>query len=183
VVEVVENLERFGAFAIVVRSLIGVAALVCWVVSGAVGGLDVAAGLLLAVVALAAMTAPDSAAPTVLIMTMAGSWMLDVNPFSVGWSLVLAACVLVVHVASARAATLARGTAFDPVAAFLWARQLAVVVAATVLVWLVVVRLQASPGTGALAVSAAALVLVAGLAVALTRWTFGSDHDQVDGAD
>ena len=47
----------------------------------------------------------------------------EVEPVSVAWSIVLAVCVLVVHVASSRAATLVPGTAFDRQSTILWLRQ------------------------------------------------------------
>lgn len=173
-VDLRETMERLGVFALVVRALIGVASLVSWVVGAAVGGASTFAGLFLLVVTLMAMSAPDSAAPLLLVVTMTATWVLQVGSASVPWALVLAGCLLVVHVTAARASALARGTVFEPASALLWLRQTGVVAALTVVLWLLVLRFGSSPGAGALAVTAVALVIVTGLAIALVRWTVES---------
>ena len=174
--EFTDRLRMLGPFAVLIRMVAPTAALVSWVTAGAVGGFNGFLGVLLVLTAIAAAAFPDSTAPLILILVMTGSWFLEVDPFSLPWSIVLALCILVVHVASARAAALVPGTAYDRGTTMLWLRQTGLVAVATVGVWVVSVRLGESPGGSSVAVSAVAVVAIAALGVGLILAT-SSDSD------
>src|SRR5207342_1509259 len=97
--EFTDRLRMLGPFAVLIRMVAPTAALVSWVTAGAVGGFNGFLAVLLVLTAIAAAAFPDSTAPLILILVMTGSWFLEVDPFSLPWSIVLALCILVVHVA------------------------------------------------------------------------------------
>jgi hypothetical protein len=159
--------EEIGLHGLIVRGLMAVAVVGCWAVAAAVGEVNVPATVVLVVVGIAAMARPDSGAPLAVIVTLIALWILEVRPVSVGWSLVLGLCVLVVHAAAARAAALGRGAALGASVARRWIVQTTVVAAATTVLWALVVLLSHTTVSGRLAVSAAAFVAVAAFAVAV----------------
>ena len=167
--------EDVGAHGLIVRGLMAVATVGCWAVAGAVGEVSVPATVVLAVVGIAALARPDSGAPLAVIVTLIGMWILEVRPVSVGWSLVLGLCVLVVHAAAARAAALGKGGALGASVARRWIVQTTVVAAATTVVWALVVLLSHATVGGRLAVSAVALVAVAAFAV-VVAWSVPGDR-------
>lgn len=173
----VERLDRLGPFALTTRALIAVAALVCWVGAGSLGGYIGFVTVLFAIAVFPAVLLPDSAAPLALILVMIGGWVAEVRPLSPLWSIVLAGCVLLVHVASARAAAIVPGVAFDRASAVLWLRQTGVVAAVTGVIWMLVVRLSDSPGGSSLIVTAIALVAVAALGIGLVVTSAPSRND------
>lgn len=167
--------EDVGAHGLIVRGVMAVAAVGCWAVAGAVGEVNVLATVVLVVVGVAALARPDSGAPLAVIVTLIGIWVLEVRPVSVGWSLVLGLCVLVVHAASARAAALGKGASLGGSVARRWIAQTTVVAAATTVVWALVVLLSHATVSGRLAVSAAAFVAAAAFAV-VVAWSVRGDR-------
>jgi hypothetical protein len=176
-VEFFDRLRLLGPFPLTTRLFVPAAAVVTWLTAGAIGGFHGFLTVVLLVTAIAAAAFPDSSAPLVLIFVMTGTWFAEVRPFSLPWSIVLAFCVLVVHVASSRAAALVPGTAPDRGLSMLWLRQAGVVAGGTVAVWVVSVRLAESPGERNLAVSLVALVAVAALGVGLALTTASEPDD------
>jgi hypothetical protein len=168
VVDVVDAGRRIGRYAFALRVIIAMAAVVSWLVGGVLGEFETKTTLLLLVVAVIAAMSPDGLAPLALIIVMMMVWILAVDPISIPWSCVPALCVLVVHVAAARAASTVNGAALDRAATVLWLRQLGVVAAATLLVWYVVVRFSESPGQASVLTAVIALLAVAALTIALT---------------
>jgi hypothetical protein len=172
--DMADNARRLGRHALVVRALTAVAGVVCWITMTVVGRGDLLLSVLLLAAIVPAVMRPDTTAPLVLIMVMTAEWLFVVRPMSVGWSLVLAGCVLVVHVASARAAAMAEHAVLDPAVVRRWLAQTAVVVSVTTLVWCFAVLLHDRPGPGGVAVTAVALVAFASFAVGLRRWSADS---------
>jgi hypothetical protein len=170
-VELSDRLRLLDAFPLLTRVLVPAAAVVSCATASAIGGFSGLVTVVLLVTAVVAAAFPDSSAPLVLILVMTGTWFAEVRPFSLPWSIVLAVCVLVVHVASSRAATLVPGTAFDRESTILWLRQTGLVAVGTLMVWVVSVLLAESPGDANLVVAVVAVVAVAALGVGLTLAT------------
>ncbi len=185
IVEILERGERLGRFSLLTRGVIAAGAGTCWLSAGLLGGFNGVVSLALVLTTIAAVTTPDSAAPLALILTMSAGWVVQVQPLSPAWSLVLALCVLVVHVAAARAATIAAGAVLDPASAWIWLQHTAVVAVTTTILWIVVRLLAESPGPGVLVVTAAAFVTVVCFGFALGGWTIsagkGPDHSGTGG--
>lgn len=162
---IADSARRIGRDGLIVRSLVVLATAGCWATATAVGRLSWPATVVLVIVAFAAVSAPDSGAPLLLIAVLTVSWMLEVRPLSLGWSLVLAVAVLVIHAASARAAALGDGGALDGRVARRWLAQTAAVAAVTTGLWAGLLLLDDAALGGAQAVSAAAIAAVAAFAV------------------
>src|SRR3954451_13167212 len=118
-----EAAARVGWHGLAVRSVIGVAAVGCWAVAAAVGEANLPMTLLVALTGLVSVTRPDSGAPLALIAVLGLLWIVEVRPLSVGWSLVLAISVLLVHTAAARAAAMGDGAAIGADVARRWLAQ------------------------------------------------------------
>jgi hypothetical protein len=156
--------------------LVLLATAACWAVASELGGgLSPLPTLVVAVVALAAATGPDSGAPFALIVVLVAAWMFEVRQVSIGWSIVLALAVLVIHVASARAAALGKGAALDPRVVRRWLWQTGAVALATSGLWAVIVLLDDAQVSGGVAVSAVAVAAVAGFAV-VVAWIAAADR-------
>jgi hypothetical protein len=166
---IVYNAGRVGAHGLAVRSLIGLAAVGCWATATAVGHLSWLVTVLLAIACAAAVSTPDSSAPLGLIVMVTATWMVEVQPMSPGWSIVLAMSVLVIHAASARAAALGDGAALDRRVARRWLGQTAVVAGVTVALWAGLLLLDDAAVSGGLALSAVALVSVIAFGVVVAR--------------
>jgi Zn-dependent protease with chaperone function len=171
IVDVVDAARKLGLYPFAIRLIIVLAAVVCWWVAGALGGFDSTWTLAILVFAAAAAVSPDGLAPAGLIIVMVGDWVAGVDPVSFGWLFVPALSALVVHVAAARAATTVPGAPLDPASVLLWLRQVAVVAAATLMMWLIVLRLSESPGPEAMIVGIVAFGLVAATSIAFTCWS------------
>ncbi|MFC7403669.1 hypothetical protein [Georgenia alba] len=78
---------------------------------------------------------PHSGLPTLLVVYLVGLWALTVTEPWTPWSLLGAACLLVVHAASALAAGVPVAARLPASLARRYAPRLAVVLAATALVW------------------------------------------------
>jgi hypothetical protein len=172
-----DRLRRLGLFPLLARLVIIAAAVVCVFFAAALGDTSFLLSVLVLVTAIVAASSPDSGAPLVLILVMSGTWFAAVRPVSIPWSIVLAICVLAVHLGAARSATLVPGTAFDRGSVRLWLGQAGVVLAGTAAVWAFCVRLAESPSGGNLIVSAVALTAVAALGVGLALGTGSSADD------
>ncbi|HEY7043744.1 MAG TPA: hypothetical protein VH419_08760 [Nocardioidaceae bacterium] len=171
VADAVDAAHQLGRYVLLVRSVVGGAVVACWLVGSLIGGFDPVTTIVLLTAATAATLRPDSPAPLVLIVLMAGFWMVEVRPMSVGWSIVLACCVLLVHVSTSRAATLVEHSPYDRGVTRRWLAQTGVVAATTAVVWCVVLVLHDSPLPGGLLASAAAFVAVAATLLALRAVT------------
>jgi hypothetical protein len=180
VVDVVDAGRSIGGYAFALRAIIVVAAVVCWLVAGLVGEFETRTTLLTLVLAVMAAISPDGLAPLALIIGMMAVWLLAVDPMSITWSYVPALCVLVVHVAAARAASTVNGAALDRTASLLWLRQLGVVAGATLVVWYVVVRLAESPGRASVLAGVIALLAVSAVAIAFTWSSVAPVQDEPD---
>ncbi len=166
-VDVDESLARIGTHGLLVRSTLVLSVVVASVTSSALGGFH--AWFLVGLVLLGGVAAasPDSAAPMAVMAAVCVQW-VNLRPMSVAWSLVPALCVLAVHVTAARAASLAEHAPFDRVLARRWLGQTAVVGVATVVVWMVVVLLDATTIPAGVVVTALAFVAAGAAMVAMT---------------
>jgi hypothetical protein len=161
----VDAAVRVGWHGLAVRSVIVVAAAGCWGTAAAVGTASALLTALVGAMTVLSVGRPDSGAPFGLIGSMAVMWLVGVRPPSVGWSLLLALEVLLVHVAAARAASMGDGAALGAAVARRWLGQTAVVAAATIVVWAVVTLLDHASVGGGVAVPAVALAAAAAFAV------------------
>lgn len=181
-VELADAARRLGAYAFVLRVILVAAVVMCWAVAGTIGEFDPTATLALLAFTTMAALSPDGPAPLALIVTMAGVWVVEVDPVSFGGCIVLALCALVVHVAAARAATTVKGSGLDVIAVRAWLRRTGLVAMATVVLWLVVLRLSASPGPDAVLVGVLALLGVAAVAILLTSKTLAPAEEDASSA-
>jgi hypothetical protein len=167
--EVADATTRIGRDGLIARALVAGSTAACWAVMGAVGGLSWIPSLIVAIVCVAAVAGPDSGAPFALIVVLIGAWMIQVRPMSLGWSIVLALSVLVIHAASARAAALGEGATLDGRVVRRWLAQTGVVALTTTALWGLMVLIDDAGVTGGVVVSAAAIAAVAAFAV-LVGW-------------
>lgn len=128
----------------------------------------VAVTVLLAVLAAAA---PGSAAPLVLLLWLGGYWLLGVAGPVSPWTVLAAAAVLVVHVASGLAAHGPAGLVLDRATLVRWLRRGVAVGVATLLVWVVCAALARGGPPGGRLLSGTALAVVALVAAAAARRT------------
>jgi hypothetical protein len=166
---VITGARKVGPHGLVLRGIVAGAAAGCWAVAGALGRVSLPATVVLVLVVLAAVSRPDSGAPLVLIVALTATWVIEVRPMSIAWSLALGLAVLVVHAASARAAALGDGGVLDARVARRWLAQTAAVAVVTTALWAVVVILGDASVSGGIAVSAAAIAAVALLAFFVVR--------------
>jgi hypothetical protein len=155
--------RRIGRDGFIVRAVIAAGAALGWGVAMSVGDHSWILTAVLAVVTIQAVSNPDSPLPLVLIAALILMWMIEVQPMSVGWSVVFGLSVLVVHVAAARAASLADGARLDLRVLRRWIAQASVAGAALLAVWAAVLILDDGAVSGDVLVSAAAIVAIAGL--------------------
>jgi hypothetical protein len=166
---------RIGRDGLIVRALVVASTAVCWAVMGVIGGLSWIPSLIVAIACVVAVAGPDSGAPFALIVALTGAWMIQVQPMSLGWSIVLALSVLVIHAAAARAAALGDRAALDGRVVRRWLAQTGVVVLTTTALWAVMVLIDDAGVSGGLVVSATAIAAVAAFA-ALVGWLALSDR-------
>lgn len=107
---------------------------------------------------------PDSAAPLFLVLALSLRWALVVPDPLGWWTLVAALLLLVIHLAATLGSYGPPALVLPRSLLLLWLRRAAVMVAATVLVWVVAVALEGFD------LPSSAIVLVLGLAVVLA-WT------------
>lgn len=176
-VELMETAERIGSYGVAVRAVVLLDVVLSWAIGAAVGTSNLVMGLILLVIAVAALVRPDTAAPLALLVAMTITWMVQVRPVSVPWSLVLGLCVLGAHVGTARAAALAPRTPFDRSSGLVWARQTGVVALITVVLWGVVVLLDQASPRGLQLGSGLALVAVFALGLGVSVWLGAQRND------
>lgn len=172
-VDVSEFLERIGTSGLVVRGTLVLSVAVSSLTASALGGYSTWLLVGLVLLGCVAAVVPDSSAPLVVIAAMCAQWVIVVRPVSVTWSVVPALCVLVVHVAAARAASLPDHAPYDAVLMQHWLGQTGVVGLVTFLIWTVVVTLDADPAPAGVGVTALAFVGAA-VVTAVLAWRLDS---------
>ncbi len=168
-VDIDEFLTRVGTHGLLVRGALLVSVTVSAVTASALDSVDAWFLIGLVLLGCAAAVTPDSVAPLAVIAAMCMQWVVLVRPMSATWSLVPALCVLAVHVTAARAASLADNAPVHGALTRRWLRQTAVVAAATVMVWILVVVLSATTIPTGAGVTALAFAVAGAAMVAMTR--------------
>jgi hypothetical protein len=118
---------------------------------------------------------PDSVRPAVLIGLLMGSWLVGGHEESLGWSLVAAVGLLLVHASAAYAAETPPAGSTASSTHWRWTLQTLVVTAMTAAVWAVAEGFSGVRAPGRTVVTAAALVSVLVTVLALALGTRPAD--------